>query len=127
MRDAEGRERTSVRDHQRTLMTSFGPVEVNRFGYGGPGLESLHPLDGSLNLPRERYSLEMRRRVARESARGSFEEAVEAIRETTGVTIGKRQAEQLAQRAAVDFDDYYVDHCNDDIVVDDDALVLFPG
>ncbi len=105
--DAEGRERTSKRPHQRTLMTTFGPVEVDRFGYGGSGLESLHPLDGSLNLPRERYSLEMRRRVARESARGSFEEAMEAIRETTGVTIGKRQVEQLAQRAAVDFDDYY--------------------
>ena len=105
--DAEGRERTSVREHQRTLVTSFGPVKVKRFGYGGPGLESLHPLDGSLNLPRERYSLEMRRRVAKESARGSFEEAVEAVQETTGVAIGKRQAEQLAQRAAVDFDDYY--------------------
>ena len=109
VRDAEGQERTSVRDHQRTLVTTFGPVEVDRFGYGGPGLESLHPLDGSLNLPPERYSLEMRRQVAREAARGSFEEAVEAIRETTGVTIGKRQAEQLAQRAAVDFDDYYAE------------------
>ncbi|MCP4064769.1 MAG: ISKra4 family transposase [Gammaproteobacteria bacterium] len=105
--DAEGRERTSVRSHQRTLVTTFGPVKVDRFGYGGPGLESLHPLDGSLNLPSERYSLEMRRQVARQAARGSFEEAVEAVKETTGVTIGKRQAEQLAQRAAVDFDDYY--------------------
>lgn len=107
VRDAAGRERTAVREHERTLVTTFGPVEVSRFGYGGAGLESLHPLDGSLNLPPERYSLELRRRVARESARGSFEEAVEAIRETTGVTLGKRQAEQLAQRAAVDFDDYY--------------------
>jgi hypothetical protein len=105
--DAQGRERTSAREHQRTLVTTFGPVAVNRLGYGGPGMESLHPLDGSLNLPRERYSLEMRRRVAKQAARGSFEEAVEAVRETTGVTLGKRQAEELAQRAAVDFDDYY--------------------
>jgi len=107
VRDAAGRERTAVREHERTLMTTFGPVQVSRFGYGGAGLESLHPLDGSLNLPPERYSLELRRRVAREAARGSFEEAIEAIRETTGVAIGKRQAEELAQRAAVDFDDYY--------------------
>lgn len=107
VRDAEGRERTGVREHERTLMTTFGAVEVNRFGYGGEGLESLHPLDGALNLPPDRYSLELRRRVAREAARGSFEEAVEALRETTGVEIGKRQAEELAQRAAVDFDDYY--------------------
>jgi hypothetical protein len=107
VRDAEGQERTGVREHERTLMTTFGPVQVRRFGYGGEGLESLHPLDGALNLPPDRYSLELRRRVAREAARGSFEEAVEALRETTGVEIGKRQAEELAQRAAVDFDDYY--------------------
>lgn len=107
VRDASGRERTEVREHERTLVTTFGPVQVSRLGYGGEGLESLHPLDGALNLPPDRYSLELRRRVAREAARGSFEEAVEAIRETTGVEIGKRQAEQLAQRAAVDFDDYY--------------------
>jgi hypothetical protein len=107
VRDAEGRERSAVRVHERTLMTTFGPVQVSRYGYGGMGLESLHPLDGSLNLPAERYSLELRRRVAREAARGSFEEAVEAIRETTGVEIGKRQAEELAQRAAVDFEEYY--------------------
>ena len=107
VRDAEGQERAGVREHERTLMTTFGPVEVSRFGYGGEGLESLHPLDGALNLPPDRYSLELRRRVAREAERGSFEEAVEALRETTGVEIGKRQAEQLAQRAAADFDDYY--------------------
>lgn len=107
VRDAEGRQRGVVREHERTLVTTFGPVQVRRLGYGGEGLESLHPLDGALNLPPDRYSLELRRRVAREAARGSFEEAVEAIRETTGVELGKRQAEQLAQRAAVDFDAYY--------------------
>jgi hypothetical protein len=107
VRDAQGTERRSVREHERTLVTTFGAVQVSRFGYGGAGRESLHPLDGALNLPRERYSLELRRRVAREAARGSFEEAAEAIRETTGVVIGKRQVEELAGRAAVDFDDYY--------------------
>lgn len=107
VRDASGQERTGVREHERTLVTTFGPVQVSRLGYGGEGLESLHPLDGALNLPPDRYSLELRRRVAREAARGSFEEAVEALRETTGVEIGKRQAEELAQRAAVDFDEYY--------------------
>jgi hypothetical protein len=107
VRDAEGVERRSVREHERTLVTTFGPVRVSRFGYGGAGLESLHPLDGALNLPAEIYSLELRRRVGREAARGSFEEAVEAIRETTGVGIGKRQVEELARRAAVDFEEYY--------------------
>jgi len=76
-------------------------------GLGAEGLESLHPLDGELNLPPELYSLELRRRVAREVARGSFEEAMEAVKETTGVHVPKRQAEELATRAAEDFEDFY--------------------
>ena len=107
VRDRAGRERTEVRDHERTLRTTFGEVSVRRFGYGGDGLESLHPLDGELNLPPEGYSLELRRRVAREAARGSFEEAVEVVAETNGVTVPKRQAEELAARAAVDFEEFY--------------------
>ena len=100
VRDAAGRERTHVREHERTLRTTFGEVSVKRLGYGGDGLESLHPLDAELNLPKDGYSLELRRRVAREAAKGSFEEAVEAIEQTTGVLVPKRQAEQLAVRAA---------------------------
>jgi hypothetical protein len=107
VRDGEGTEREQERQHERALLTTFGEVEIQRFGYGGEGLESLHPLDGDLNVPPERYSLEVRRRVAREVARGSFEEAVEAIEETTGISVAKRQAEELAARAAVDFDEFY--------------------
>jgi hypothetical protein len=107
--DSEGRERNEVRAHERTLRTTFGEVSVARFGYGGEGLESLHPLDGALNLPPDGYSLELRRRVAREAARGSYEEAIEAIEETTGVIVPKRQAEELAARAAEDFDQFYAD------------------
>lgn len=107
VRDAAGQERTQVREHERTLRTTFGEVSVTRWGYGGDGLESLHPLDAELNLPKEGYSLELRRRVAREAARGSFEEAVEAVRETTGVLVPKRQAEELSARAVVDFEEFY--------------------
>lgn len=105
--DAEGRERKVERGHERTLRTSFGAVNVARFGYGAAGAESLHPLDGELNLPPDGYSLELRRQLAREAARGSFGEAVEAIHERTGVLVPKRQAEQLAIRAAEDFEEYY--------------------
>lgn len=105
--DAEGRERPVERAHERTLRTTFGAVNVARFGYGTEGAESLHPLDAELNLPPDGYSLELRRQLAREAARGSFSEAVEAIQQTTGVIVPKRQAEQLAVRAAEDFEEYY--------------------
>jgi hypothetical protein len=85
----------------------FGPVQVARMGYGGRGLESLFPRDAELNLPPEIYSHGVRRQVAQEVARGSFDEAVEAIGRTTGAEVAKRQVEQLSTRAAADFDAYY--------------------
>jgi hypothetical protein len=33
--------------------TIFGTVTVSRTGYRAEGAASLHPLDGTLNLPRE--------------------------------------------------------------------------
>jgi hypothetical protein len=50
-------------------------------GYGGADTSSLHPLDGALNLPPEKYALEVRRRVAIEAAQSSFEEGVKTLDE----------------------------------------------
>ena len=105
--DAQGCERTRKRPQRRELETIFGTVEVTRSGYGAAGEASLHPLDGQLNLPAERYSLEVRRRAALEASKGSFEEAVQTLKRYTGATIGKRQVEELAVRAAQDFDAFY--------------------
>lgn len=107
VKDAAGVERPIVREHTRTLRTTFGEVSVKRLGYGAEGSQSLHPVDAELNLPGDGYSLELRRRLAREAARSSFEEAIETIHETTGVPVPKRQAEELAARAAQDFEEFY--------------------
>jgi hypothetical protein len=85
----------------------FGTVEVGRVGYGRPGDDSLHPLDGQLNLPPERYSLEVRRRVAQEAAKSSFAEVIRTLESYTGAEVPKRQVEQLVMRAAQDFDAFY--------------------
>jgi hypothetical protein len=105
--DADGVERPGARLQRRQLHTVFGTVEVERLGYGAPGLESLHPKDAALNLPEESYSLELRRRVAVEAARGSFDDVVAAVEGATGVRIPKRQAEELAARGAQDFETFY--------------------
>ena len=55
---ADGVERSERRLHDRQLETTFGTVAVERLGYAHPGHDSLHPLDASLNLPAERYSLD---------------------------------------------------------------------
>ena len=74
--DADGAQRRRTRPHTRKIETVFGTVEESRTGYGKEGEESLHPLDAELNLPPERYSLELRRRVAEEASKNSFDETV---------------------------------------------------
>ena len=104
---ADGVERPEQRVHDRHLETIFGTVDVERLGYARAGHDSLHPLDASLNLPPERYSLEVRRRVAEAAASRSFDEALYELSRNTGAEVPKRQAEQLAVRAAEDFDAFY--------------------
>jgi hypothetical protein len=104
---ADGIERTRVRPHDRKLETVFGTVSVNRSGYGQQGVDSLHPLDAELNLPDEKYSLELRRRAAEEAAKSSFDETQQSISKYSGGHVPKRQLEELVERAAQDFDDFY--------------------
>ncbi len=103
----DGRIRTQRRPTNRGLMTVFGPVRVPRLAWGTRGAPRLHPADAALNLPRESFSHGVRRRVATEAAKDSFEESLEAVRSTSGAQISKRQVEELAVRAATDFDTFY--------------------
>lgn len=103
----DGVERRQVRLQERKLETVFGTISVERAGYVQEATESLHPLDAELNLPNERYSLELRRRVAEEAAKSSFDETQESIGKTTGGHVPKRQIEELVKRAARDFDAFY--------------------
>jgi len=108
VRDAEGVERGSVENgHQRALTTVFGEVVVARKAYRQCGHPNLHPADGELNLPPEQYSHTLRKLAAIEASRGSYDEAVEAIQRQTRQRLGKRQAEELAIRSAVDFEAFY--------------------
>ena len=105
--DSNGQEHTHQRLQARSLRITFGDVIVNRQGYGGRGLESLHPLDAELNLPPEKYSHTLQRRIAEAAAKESFDEVVETIHQQTGLTLPKRQTEESARRAAQDFELFY--------------------
>ncbi len=93
--------------HTRALATIFGEVTLARLAYRTPGQPNLHPADGMLNLPAEKHSHGLRRLAAVEAARGSYDDAVEAICRATGQQMGKRQVEQLAGQTTVDFDAFY--------------------
>lgn len=88
-------------------MTVFGEVTVRRLGYSDVELASVFPLDKALNLPPDKYSQGLRRKVGLEVAKGSFDEAVKAILEGTGAQVPKRQTEQLSEAISVDFDAFY--------------------
>ena len=69
MRGADGIERAHVRRASRTVETKFGEVELERNLYQSPGVPGLAPLDAAMEPAAEKYSLEVRRVVAEESAR----------------------------------------------------------
>jgi len=92
---------------RRPLLSVFGPVVVSRNAYRAKGHQNLCPADAGLNLPVEQHSHGLRRVSAIEAARGSYDDTLAAIERATGQVLGKRQVEQLAQRAAVDFDGFY--------------------
>ena len=104
---SDGVKRDSTRRSARHLESVLGRVEVARLAYQAPTSSDLHPLDATLNLPPEMFSHGIRRMVAKEAARASFGEVVEIVRDYTGSTIAKRQVEELAVRAAQDFDAFY--------------------
>ena len=107
---AEGADRvvrSFRRPSTRPLLTIVGRVDVDRIAYQARDVEGLHPMDAALNLPQELYSHEVRRRAAEHAATASFEEVSSKLSATIGVRVGKRQIEELAARAAQDFEEFY--------------------
>ena len=120
--DGDGTELTHIRLHPRQLGSLFGVVRADRLGYGERGEHSVHPLDADLNLPNGLHSHEVQRRVALEVSKHSFDGAVAAIEATTGASVAKRQAEEIAAHAASDFDGFYATRA-----VETDAEVAASG
>ncbi len=134
--DSAGLPRPSAETgRERALATVFGEVEVRRIAYRRRGEANLHPADAVLNLPAEKHSHGLRQLAAVESSRGSFDGAVEAITRSTGQRVGKRQVEDLAGRAVVDFEAFYAQRqppaaATSDLLVlscDGKGVVMRPG
>lgn len=124
---ADGIERAEVRASSRRIETPVGEIEVKRLLYQAPGVEGLAPLDAALGLPDEKYTHGVRRIVAEESAKSSFDEVVELIEKRTGASVPKRQVEELTVRAAQDFDAFYADRLCEPEVTDDLLVLSFDG
>jgi len=104
---SDGVQRVQRRRSFRVLRSVVGNVEVPRLLYQAPGVAGLSPQDASLSLAEDSFSMGVRRQVAEEAGRGSFDEVVERVAATTGGHVAKRQVEQLAQASVVDFTEFY--------------------
>lgn len=124
---ADGIVRPHVRTSTRTIETPFGEVYVTRKLYRAVGVPAIAPLDAALGLPEEKYTLEVRRIVAEESAKSSFDEVVELIDKRTGASVPKRQVEELTVRSAQDFDEFYAARLREPEATDDLLVLSFDG
>ncbi|MCL1079319.1 UPF0236 family protein [Parashewanella spongiae] len=95
---------------KRNLESLFGTVTVHRKGYSQRQCDSVFPMDGELNLSKDKYSDGVRLRLATEAVKGSYDDAISSIDTTTGAHIPKRQARQIVQDIAQDFDGFYLQH-----------------
>jgi hypothetical protein len=90
--------------HSRPVVTRLGEVVVRRIGYrsGVKGAGSLFPRDAVLNLPPCGYSWALQRLAEMFARSGSYEQAHEFVLAAIGLSIGKRQLEQITIAAAAD-------------------------
>jgi hypothetical protein len=111
--------RRAERDHGRTVVTRLGEVRVRRIGYrsGIKGAGSLFPRDAVLNLPPCGYSWGLQRLAEMFARSGSYEQGHEFVLAATGVSIGKRQLEQITVAAAGDAERFYRDRSREQAAV----------
>ena len=101
--------------HDRPVVTRLGEVRVRRIAYrsGVTGAGSLFPRDAVLNLPPLGYSWGLQRLAQMFCGAVSYEQAHEFVLAATGVSIGKRQLEQIIMAAAADAERFYQDRLQD--------------
>ncbi len=98
---------THRRLQPRTLKTIFGPIHIDRMGYGRTGVASIHPLDEAMQLPARSFSYEFQKRMIKAAVQSPLLESTERMQELTGMSVPKRSLEQIIQEAAQDFDAFY--------------------
>jgi hypothetical protein len=107
--DAAGNRHGSVETGQEhTRIMVFGAVRTVRMSYGHHREPNLYPQDAELNWGTgHSFSAGVERRTARASAVVPFGPAAAQVSAATAITLGKRQAEELAIGSVTDFEAYY--------------------
>jgi hypothetical protein len=101
---ADGERRGCRESSATTVVTVLGAVTVRRIAYRSrkKGVADLHWRDAVLNLPPCGYSWRLQRFGEMACRAGSFRDGHDLVLAATGVSIGKRQLEEIVARAAAD-------------------------
>jgi hypothetical protein len=101
---ADGHWRGCREKSATTVITMLGKVRVRRVAYRSrdKGVPDLHWRDMVLNLPPCGYSWQLQRFAEMASRAGSFQDGHDLVLAAAGVSIGKRQLEEILARAAGD-------------------------
>ena len=111
-----------------TLLTVFGKVEVDRFLYYAPGRKGYSPTAEHASLPDRQASYFLQRVIGRRAIRDTYEECVDFLKETFGISISTRTAEnvilELAEKHAAFADELDVPEARPDETI---QVVSFDG
>lgn len=87
--------------------THFGKVVVKPQGYSKRGESQIFPLKEQLELSVRSFSYPVQKMVCFEAIKGPFEEVTKTIDEYTKAHVPKQQVQQIVEKVAVDFDEFY--------------------
>ncbi len=106
---ADGDARATAEDGQEhTRLMVYGPVRTSRIAYKKHRKPNLYPQDADLNwAAAHSFSAGVVQRVARASGIVPFGQAAAQVSAAGAIKIGKRQAEELATGAVIDFEAFY--------------------
>jgi len=107
----------------RGVATLYGEVHVRRYRYAPRRGPCVHPLDEALHLPQRSYSYELQRRLVKRAVQGPFQEAIDGLRESTGVNIPRGSVQQILEDASREMDAFYAQRAGPDPKTDRSILV----
>ena len=76
-------------DKERTYLSIFGELQINRAYYWHQGKSGYYPLDAELNLPSRRYSYLLSEWAQSLVVEEPYEKAVHRVAELLGIQIGR--------------------------------------
>ncbi len=94
-------------DKEKTYLSIFGEVAINRAYYWSKGEKGYFPLEAELNLPDRRYSYLLDKWVQSTIVEETYEKAVGRFTELLGIPVSKLGQETVAREAGGYFTEFY--------------------